>query len=249
MWQEGGPTSPMSQYFGNFVEAPHNLLPNFGMAVLHVPLPGRLGYGAQFLNGLVDGRNFGQIDIDQGAEIVGQMVARGWTSPGKVGVTGCSYGGYFASQSITRHPELYAAANSQCTLLDLFSEFQYGFTSLISYLEGRTPYSDPNEIALNSPINRAANVRTPLLLFHGTADFLPVGNRQEFPRPGGDERRAGGSVHLCARRPRAGRAQQPVRRRTAAAPVVQGISGRISRRSKVTQQFWTNRTSKHRDQP
>ncbi len=180
VWQEGGPTSPMSQYFGNFVEAPHNLLPNFGMAVLHVPLPGRLGYGAQFLNGLVDGRNFGQIDIDQGAEIVGQMIARGWTSPGKVGVTGCSYGGYFASQSITRHPELYAAANSQCTLLDLFSEFQYGFTSLISYLEGRTPYSDPNEIALDSPINRAANVRTPLLLFHGTADFLPVGIARNF---------------------------------------------------------------------
>jgi len=180
VWQEGGPTSPMPQYWGNYVEAPHNLLPNFGMAVLHVPLPGRLGFGPEFLNGLADGTNFGQIDIDQGAEIVGQLIARGWTSTGKVGVTGCSYGGYFASQSLTRYPELYAAANSQCTLLDLFSEFQYGFTAYISYLEGRTPYTDPDEIALDSPINRATNVRRPLLLFHGAVDFLPVGITRNF---------------------------------------------------------------------
>lgn len=180
VWQEGGPTAPMAQYFGNYVEAPHNLLPNFGMAVLHVPLPGRLGFGPQFLKGLADGTNFGQIDIDQGAEIVAQLVARGWTSAGKVGVTGCSYGGYFASQSITRYPELYAAANSQCSLLDLFSEFQYGYTSLMAYLEGRTPYTDPDEIALDSPINRADRVRTPLLLFHGTADFIPVGITRNF---------------------------------------------------------------------
>lgn len=180
VWQEGGPTAPMAQYFGNRVESPHNLLPNFGIAVLHVPLPGRLGFGAQFLNAMADGTNFGQLDIDQGAEIVGQLIARGWTSSSKIGVAGCSYGGYFASQSLTRYPELYAAANSQCTLLDLFSEFQYGYTGYISYLEGRTPFTDPDEIALDSPINRAANVRTPLLLFNGALDFLPIGITRNF---------------------------------------------------------------------
>jgi dipeptidyl aminopeptidase/acylaminoacyl peptidase len=180
VWQEGGPTAPMSQYWGGSVEAPHNLLPNFGIAVLHVPLPGRLGFGANFLNDLANGRNFGQIDIDEGAEIVGQIIGRGYTSPSKIGVSGCSYGGYFVDQSITRHPKLYAAANSQCALDDLFNEYQYGFTGYISYLEGRTPFTDPGEIVADSPINRASRVRTPLLSFHGTNDFLPVGITRNF---------------------------------------------------------------------
>lgn len=173
VWQQGGPGSTMTNEWGARVEQPFNLLPNFGSALLILPLQSREGYGPKNINGLADGRNFGQIDIDAQAEAVQQLIQQGYTTRGNVGITGCSYGGYFTSQSIARYPTLYAAANTQCTLLDLFNEWQFGFTPVVSYLEGRTPTSDPAEYVKDSPINNATRVRTPLLIFAGTRDFLP----------------------------------------------------------------------------
>jgi dipeptidyl aminopeptidase/acylaminoacyl peptidase len=173
VWQQGGPGGTITNEWGSNVEQPFNLLPNFGLPLLILPLPGREGWGPDFYNALADGRNFGSIDVDEGVEAVQQMIARGYTGRNKVGITGCSYGGYFTSQSITRHPHVYAAANSQCSLLDLFAEWQFGFTGFLSYLEGRAPTGDPEEYTRDSPVYNAVRVRTPLLLFDGTQDFLP----------------------------------------------------------------------------
>jgi dipeptidyl aminopeptidase/acylaminoacyl peptidase len=174
VWQQGGPGGTMTDEWGGNVEQPFNVLPNFGIAVLVLPLPGREGYGPKFYNALADARNFGSIDIDEGAQAVQQMIRRGWTSKGKVGISGCSYGGYYTTQSIVRHPDLYAAANTQCTLLDLFTEWELGYTPVLSYLEGRTPILDSAEYLRDSPIYNAPKIRTPLLIFAGSADFLPV---------------------------------------------------------------------------
>lgn len=174
VWQQGGPGGTMTNEWGGNVEQPFNLLPNFGLAMLILPLPGREGWGPKFLNDLANGRNYGQIDIDEAAEAVQQMIRRGYTRQGSVGISGCSYGGYFSNQSITRHPNLYAAADAQCSLLDLNNEFQFGYTPFISYLMGRPPTADPEEYTRDSPYYNAVRVRTPLLLFHGTEDFLPV---------------------------------------------------------------------------
>lgn len=180
VWQQGGPTAPMTQEWGSFVEQPFNILPNFGFAVLVVPLPGRLGFGPAFLNALADGKNFGQIDIDEQAEIARQLVDRGFTLPSRLGITGCSYGGYFASQSITRHPNTYAAANPQCSLLDLVNEYELGYKGSVSYLMGRTPAEDPAEYTRDSPVLNASRVKTPTLIFAGVRDFLPYQISQRF---------------------------------------------------------------------
>lgn len=180
VWQQGGPTASMTVEWGSFVEQPFNLLPNFGFALLVVPLPGRLGFGADFLNALSDRDNFGQIDIDEQAEIARQLVDRGFTLPSRLGITGCSYGGYFASQSVTRHPALYAAANPQCSLLDLVHEFEQGYKPVISQLMGRTPAEAPAEYARDSPVVNAARVKAPTLIFAGVRDFLPYGISQRF---------------------------------------------------------------------
>lgn len=174
VWQEGGPGGSMVNQWGGQVERPFNILPNFGIAVLVLPLPGRDGFGPAFYRAQAEGNNFGSIDIDEAAQAVRQMIARGWTSKGKIGVSGCSYGGYFTAQSLVRHPDLYAAANTQCSLLDLFTEWELGYTPFLSYLEGRAPTTDPNEYLRDSPIYNATKIRTPLLIFAGTNDFLPV---------------------------------------------------------------------------
>jgi len=174
LWQEGGPTGSIYNKWATNIENPFNLLPNLGISLLVVPLPGRYGWGPTFNNGLADGRNFGQIDIDESAEIARQLLRLGWAAPGGVGITGCSYGGYFTSQSIGRHPDLYSAAIPQCSLLDNYVEWQSGFQGLMSYLIGATPAQEPLEYAQDSPLYIANRVRTPTLIFHGSEDFLPV---------------------------------------------------------------------------
>lgn len=179
VWQHGGPTAPVTQQWGNTVEMPFNLLPNLGMAVLVVPLPGRDGFGRDFLDALVDGTNFGQIDINEQAEVIDQMAQLGYTSWDQTGVTGCSYGGYFASQSVSSNNIGYAAANPQCSLLDLYSEWETGYTNLVAYLMGQTPDSQ-DEYDFDSPLSRAEWVETPTLIFAGTEDFLPSELSREF---------------------------------------------------------------------
>jgi dipeptidyl aminopeptidase/acylaminoacyl peptidase len=170
----------MTPYWGSSVEAPFALLPNFGISVLVVPLPGRTNFGPAFLERLADGTNFGQVDIAEGAEIAEQLVAQGYTAHDRLGITGCSYGGYFTSQSITSYPQVYAAANTQCTLLNLVDEWKNGFKPYIGYLEGRSLDDDPAEWERDSPLFQAAQVKAPTLIFDGRNDFLPWQFSQQF---------------------------------------------------------------------
>ena len=178
VWQEGGPTSVVSNSWHATVESPQALLPNFGFGVLVVPLHGRYGVGPEAFDGLADGNNFGQVDIDAQAEIAEQLRERGWAS--KVGISGCSYGGYFVIQSLTAHPETYDAGHAMCTLTDLIVEWNTGDGILAPWAFGQTPWEILDEYRLDSPIYQAQRVRTPLLAFHGTKDFLPVDLMRNF---------------------------------------------------------------------
>ena len=180
VWQNGGPTSFMGNDWLSSSEAPIAVLANFGFAVLVVPLEGRTNLGPERLDALVDGKNFGQIDVDEQVEIARQMIRWGWTKPDRLGIAGMSYGGYFVSQSITQHPDVYAAANAHCSLLDAFNEWDYGYKSWFAYLEGRTPSEDWPEWERDSPVYNASSVRTPTLIFDGTEDFLPYQRSQDF---------------------------------------------------------------------
>ncbi len=179
-WQEGGPGGAMFNRWAANVENPYNLLPNFGLSVVMLPLQGRYGWGPDFYNDLADEGNFGSIDIDEGAQAVRQMIERGYTSSDRLGITGCSYGGYFATQSIVRHPDLYAAAVTQCTLLDTITEWQTGFTALLSYLIGGTPAALPDMYVQASPGFQVEAIQTPTLIFHGEFDFLPLSIVKSF---------------------------------------------------------------------
>ncbi|MBE9139363.1 S9 family peptidase [Nodosilinea sp. LEGE 07088] len=180
LWQQGGPGFSMANEFATEVEMPLNLLPNFGLAVLVVPLSGREGFGPDFYRALANPDNFGQVDIQEGAEIIGQMIQQGWTTTAQIGVTGCSYGGYYTAQLVTQFPRLVAAANPQCSLLDTLTEWQLGYSSLLSYLMGQTPMEAPAAYQRSSPLYNAQNIRTPMLLFHGAEDFLQIDVARNF---------------------------------------------------------------------
>lgn len=174
VWQEQGPVMQMVNYWSATPARAFNVLPNFGYALLIVPLYGREGFGPDNLNRLMANDNYGAVDVDAMAEIVRQLLDSGATTPNQVGILGCSYGSYFLHQSLIRHPDLYQAANSQCNLLDMVIEWKYGFVDFAAYLIGGDPYSDSEEFRQDSPIYHVAPIRTPLLIFHGANDFLPV---------------------------------------------------------------------------
>lgn len=174
VWQQGGPGGQMVSDFGTSVESPYSILPHFGIPVFVANAAGRAIDTPQFYSDMAEGSNFGQLDIDQIAAGVEALVERGIADPDRVGITGCSYGGYFTLQSLRAHPDLYAAGNAQCSLSDLFEEFTFGYTPFVSYLMGTSPFADPEEYRLDSPMYGSKDVTAPTLLFHGTEDFLPV---------------------------------------------------------------------------
>ncbi|HEY9889605.1 MAG TPA: prolyl oligopeptidase family serine peptidase, partial [Candidatus Obscuribacterales bacterium] len=179
-WQQGGPGFSMPNEFAVEVEMPFNLLPNFGISVLSVPLAGREGFGSEFYRLQADGSNFGQVDIIEGVEIASQLVSQGWANADQLGVTGCSYGGYYAAQAIARFPDVFAAANPQCSLLDAFIEWQLGYSSLLSYLTGFSPMEAPDTYQQISPLYSADNIEAATMIFHGSSDFLQVDIARNF---------------------------------------------------------------------
>lgn len=174
VWQQGGPGGQMTNDWGGSVEGPYSMLPGFGIPVFMVNAVGRTVKSPQFFTDMAEGRNFGQLDIEQVKEGVEALIGQKVVDPARVGITGCSYGGYFTLQSIRTYPSFYAAANPQCSLTDLLEEFTMGYTPFISYLMGRSPLADPEEYLKDSPMYGSKDVTTPTLIFHGAEDFLPV---------------------------------------------------------------------------
>lgn len=169
----------MTNRWGATTEDPFNLLPNFGISVLFMPFSGREGFGPEFYLALADEDNFGQIDVDESALVVQYLIEHGYTSESQIGVNGCSYGGYLVNQSITQYPELYAAAISQCSIMDMVDYWNFN-RYLVTFYEGNLPEDRPEEYRRDSPLHNADAVRTPVLLMQGMEDFLPVKLVRDF---------------------------------------------------------------------
>ena len=176
---QGGPGGAMTNRWGATTDDPFNLLPNFGISVLFMPFSGREGFGPEFYIALADGDNFGQLDVHESARAAQYMLEKGYTSENQIGINGCSYGGYVVNQSITQFPELYAAAASQCSIMEM-SDYWKTNPYLVTYYEGSLPEARPEEYRRDSPLQHADAVRTPVLLIQGTEDFLPVKLVREF---------------------------------------------------------------------
>ncbi|HET6823913.1 MAG TPA: prolyl oligopeptidase family serine peptidase, partial [Anaerolineales bacterium] len=135
---QGGPGGAMTNRWGATTEDPFSLLPNFGISILFMPFAGREGFGPEFYLALADEDNFGQIDVDEAALAVQYLLELGYAGENQVGVNGCSYGGYVVNQSITQYPDLYAAAISQCSIMDMVD--YWGFNPyLVTFYEGSLP--------------------------------------------------------------------------------------------------------------
>ena len=102
------------------------------------------------------------------------LIRVGVAQPGRVGVTGTSYGGYSAWWAITHfEPHLVAAAAPVCGMTDLVVDYYATRPDLRPYSEemmGGSPEEVPERYHERSPINYVRNIKGRLLIVQGLQD-------------------------------------------------------------------------------
>lgn len=144
-----------------------------GFNVLAPNYRGSTGFGLAFQESIKQdgwgGRE--QDDIRAGIEA---LIAAGVAEPGRVGVTGTSYGGYSSWCAITRcPPDLVAAAAPICGMTDLVIDYETTRPDLRQYsaeMLGGRPDQVPERYHERSPIHFMGNIRGRVLIVQGLRD-------------------------------------------------------------------------------
>lgn len=165
----GGPTAHSEDRF----VADAQYFVSRGFDVLRPNYRGSTGFGLEFQEKIKEDGWGGseQTDIKSGVEA---MIEAGIARPGKVGITGTSYGGYSAWHAITNYPtELFSASAPICGMTDLIADYETTRPDLRPYSEemmGGTPETVPEKYRERSPIHFVENVRGRLLIIQGMRD-------------------------------------------------------------------------------
>lgn len=149
-----------------------------GWLVLQPNFRGSGGYGRAFAD--LGRRRWGDRMQEDVEDCVAQVVASGLADPARIAICGASYGGYAALMGAIRKPDLYKAVVSIAGVTDLpdilaFSRSEDG-TDSSAYAYWRRTIGDPKTDAAMldgaSPTLRAAEIKAPVLLIHGTTDRI-----------------------------------------------------------------------------
>jgi dipeptidyl aminopeptidase/acylaminoacyl peptidase len=165
----GGPTSHAEDRFNAQIQ----YLASRGFDVLAPNYRGSTGFGLPFQESIKQdgwgGRE--QEDIRSGIEA---LIEASVAEPGRVGVTGTSYGGYSAWWAITHFDsEIVTAAAPICGMTDLALDYYATRPDLRPYSEemmGGSPRDVPDRYRERSPINFVKNIKGDPLIVQGSKD-------------------------------------------------------------------------------
>lgn len=141
-----------------------------GFAVVDVNYRGSTGYGRQF-RALLDGA-WGVADVEDCIGAVEHLTERGLVDPARVIIRGSSAGGLTVLAALLAAPDRFAAATVLYGIadLELLARDTHKFES--RYLDRLIgPYPAARAVYVErSPLHRAAEIRTPLLVMQGSDD-------------------------------------------------------------------------------
>jgi len=170
---------PESQFQPGFIRNFQYLILN-GYGIIAVNPRGSSGYGSEYM--ALDNYKLRKHSLYDYKAAVDWLIKNGYTRKGMIGIRGGSYGGYVVMGMITEYPDLFSAA------IDVV-----GIVNFKSFLENTAPYrralreseygplSDPEFLEEISPINKANDIKTPLLVIHGENDpRVPVGEARQI---------------------------------------------------------------------
>jgi dipeptidyl-peptidase-4 len=160
-------SGPHSQYVKRAWEMTVQLLRQYlaqqGAAVLVVDNRGTANRGLAF-ESILDGR-LGKAELDDQVAAVEQLAARGEIDPGRVGITGGSYGGLMTLFAMAHAPSPFrvGVAVSPVTAQD-------GYDTAYTERYLGTPAANPEGYRASSPLSCAADLGGSLLVIHGAID-------------------------------------------------------------------------------
>jgi dipeptidyl aminopeptidase/acylaminoacyl peptidase len=140
---------------------------------------GSTGYGSAFGNMIADA--YPGPDYQDLMAGVDTMLETGFVDPENLFVTGCSGGGILTAWIVTK-TDRFAAASSNCTIVDWMSTS--GTTDILPYYRfPQLPWEDPTLWIAHSSIFHVGSVTTPTMLITGEDDLrTPITQAEQFYR-------------------------------------------------------------------
>jgi dipeptidyl aminopeptidase/acylaminoacyl peptidase len=165
----GGPTAHSEAALQAFIQSAVAA----GFSVLDPNYRGSTGFGVLFREAIRK-TGWGGLEQDDIRAGIEAMIERGVAEPGKVGITGTSYGGYSSWCAITRWPKaIVAAAAPICGMTDLVVDYETTRPDIRPYSEemmGGSPAMAPERYRERSPIHYVDRIEARLLIVQGAND-------------------------------------------------------------------------------
>lgn len=151
-----------SSAHGSSLYAKH--LTDLGVTYVVLDYQGSAGYGRDVRTSIY--RSMGERDVASAVTAIPFLQRRYGINPDRVGLFGCSYGGFYTLMALFRHPGTFAGGVAQCSVTD-WSHYNHWYTARI--LNG-APADDTTAYKVSSPIWHAAGLEDPLIIQHGLVD-------------------------------------------------------------------------------
>ncbi len=145
-----------------------------GYAVLQPNYRGSTGYGDAWFE--KNGFRSWPTAIGDVLDAGRWLVADGIAESGKVAIVGWSYGGYAALQSAAIDPSVFKAVVAIAPVTDL-KDFKEEYRNWSNFVVLDDVVGEGSNLRDGSPLQNAARIKVPVLMFHGTLD-RNVGYRQ-----------------------------------------------------------------------
>jgi dipeptidyl aminopeptidase/acylaminoacyl peptidase len=179
LFPHGGPASRERDAFNYWTQ----WFVSRGWAVLETHFRGFEGYGEEFLRTGFQRRGLEM--QDDLADMVQWAIQTDLASADRICTVGAGYGGYAALMGVVKNPDLYRCAVSVggVTNLPQLAADSRWYLNEKQVVEVRIGswWSNPEQLRSMSPLYRAQEISTPLLLMHGAVDrVVPVSHGREM---------------------------------------------------------------------
>jgi dipeptidyl aminopeptidase/acylaminoacyl peptidase len=141
-----------------------------GIGVFAPNVRGSSGFGKRFVN--LDNGPLRVEGIKDLEDCVTYLVSNRIADPGRIGITGGSYGGYMTMVGVTFYPDLFAAGVNLFGMVNFFTFFEKTepWMAAISTTEYGDPKTQAELLKSLSPLGKLDRIKTPLMVQHGAND-------------------------------------------------------------------------------
>jgi len=146
----------------------HQYLLQRGYVVIAPDYRGSIGYGSAWREGVY--MDVGGKDFRDAALSADYLKTLPYVDPGRIGVWGLSYGGFFTLLCLTEMPTTFRAGVNVAGVADYAMYWEDPYHGGWTTSRIGTPADSPAVYAQASPVSHVDRLARPLLVLHGTAD-------------------------------------------------------------------------------